>query len=300
MDETLHQSGVKNGHSNEKVAEKPSLFFSSLAKSAMNWCLVAVFFLIGIGFICKKNFRKTFQRLLGRILRCFCEQLTFSITEVLTHFVEFLKIYPKMFPFSGPLSRVQGSQAYIWMQTVLFLWQRLFCAAPGRHLCTNIARNAIATYTNFFFFWAWMNFFFFQPQHAASEGLWSLPARCLSRSFPENVLNKHTFGTMALKGEEISSAKNQTLLVKVQQPLRKTPESRAPENPTSPHVWPIQNVCLPQHISTFFYPFRWSQLIDHERALSTDSREGRPFVQTTRTGSKANKRSAKQVPFAPN
>ena len=96
---------------------------------------------------------------------------------------------------------------------------------------------------------------------------------------------------MALKGEEISSAKNQTLLVKVQQPLRKTPESRAPENPTSPHVWPIQNVCLPQHISTSFYPFRWSQLIDHERALSTDSREGRPFVQTTRTGSKANKRS---------
>ena len=142
--------------------------------------------------------------------------------------------------------------------------------------------------------------FFFHPQHAASEGLWSLPTRCLSRSFPENVLNKHTFGAMALKGEEISSAKNQTLLVKVQQPLRKTPESRAPENPTSPHVWPIQNVCLPQHISTFFYPFRWSQLIDHERALSTDSREGRPFVQTSRTGSKANKRSAKQVPFAPN
>ena len=40
---------------------------------------------------------------------------------------------------SGPLSRVQGSQAYICMQTVLFLWQRLFCAAPGRHLCTKIA-----------------------------------------------------------------------------------------------------------------------------------------------------------------
>ena len=39
---------------------------------------------------------------------------------------------------SGPLSRVQGSQAYIWMQTVLFLWQWLFCAAPGRHLCTKI------------------------------------------------------------------------------------------------------------------------------------------------------------------
>ena len=40
---------------------------------------------------------------------------------------------------TSPLSRVQGSQAYIWMQTVLFLWQRLFCAAPGRHLCTKIA-----------------------------------------------------------------------------------------------------------------------------------------------------------------
>ena len=37
---------------------------------------------------------------------------------------------------SGQLSRVQGSQAYIWLQSILFLWQRLFCAAPGRHLCT--------------------------------------------------------------------------------------------------------------------------------------------------------------------
>ena len=27
--------------------------------------------------MCKKNFRKTFQRLLGRIPRCFCDQLTF-------------------------------------------------------------------------------------------------------------------------------------------------------------------------------------------------------------------------------
>ena len=35
--------------------------------------------------------------------------------------------------------RVQGSQAYSWMQTVLFLRQRLFCAAPGRHLCTKFA-----------------------------------------------------------------------------------------------------------------------------------------------------------------
>ena len=57
------------------------------------------FFLIGIEFICKKSFRKTFQRLLGKIPRCFCDQLTFSITQVLTHFLEFLKICPKMFPF---------------------------------------------------------------------------------------------------------------------------------------------------------------------------------------------------------
>ena len=61
--------------------------------------LSSCFFLIGIGFICKKNFRKTFQRLLGRIPRRFCDQLTLSIIQVLTHFLEFLKICPKMFPF---------------------------------------------------------------------------------------------------------------------------------------------------------------------------------------------------------
>ena len=45
------------------------------------------------------------------------------------------------------------------------------------------------------------------PHAAASEGLWPLPARCLSHSFPTLVLNKHTFefGTIALKGEEIFS-----------------------------------------------------------------------------------------------
>ena len=61
--------------------------------------LSSCFFLIGIGFICKKNFRKTFQRLLGKVPRRFCDQLTFSIIQVLTHFLEFLKICPKMFPF---------------------------------------------------------------------------------------------------------------------------------------------------------------------------------------------------------
>ena len=61
--------------------------------------LSSCFFLIGIGFICKKNFRKTFQRLIGRISRCFCDQLTFSITQVLTHFLEFLKSARKCFHF---------------------------------------------------------------------------------------------------------------------------------------------------------------------------------------------------------
>ena len=49
LDETLHYSGVENGHSNEKIAEKTSLFFSFRAKSAMNGCLVAVFFSLVLG-----------------------------------------------------------------------------------------------------------------------------------------------------------------------------------------------------------------------------------------------------------
>ena len=36
LDEILHKSGVENGHSNEKIAEKTSLFSTSPAKSAMN------------------------------------------------------------------------------------------------------------------------------------------------------------------------------------------------------------------------------------------------------------------------
>ena len=103
----------------------------------------------------------------------------------------------------------------------------------------------------------------------------AVPRRCLSRFFPENVLNKYTFGTMALKGEEIYSAKNETILVAIQHSVCKQPESRAPENQTRPHIWPgIHNVCLPQNLSAFFYPFRWSPLIGHKRALSTDSRGG--------------------------
>ena len=60
---------------------------------------LSLFFLIGIDVICKKNFRKTFQRLLGRKPRRFCDQLTFSIIQVFAHFLEFLKIRQKMFPF---------------------------------------------------------------------------------------------------------------------------------------------------------------------------------------------------------
>ena len=60
---------------------------------------LSLFCLIGIGFTYKKNFRKTFQRLLGRKPRRFCNQLTFSIIQVFAHFLEFLKICPKMLPF---------------------------------------------------------------------------------------------------------------------------------------------------------------------------------------------------------
>ena len=61
--------------------------------------LSSCFFVIGIGFICEKNFIKSFQRLFGRIPRRFWDRLKFSIIQVFTHFLEFLKICPKMFPF---------------------------------------------------------------------------------------------------------------------------------------------------------------------------------------------------------
>ena len=44
--------------------------------------LSSCFFLIGFRFIWKKNFRKTFQGLLGRIPRRVCDQLTFSMIQV--------------------------------------------------------------------------------------------------------------------------------------------------------------------------------------------------------------------------
>ena len=130
LDEILHKRRVENWHSNEKIAENNILVFvnsllsgSFLSNSLLfqhrraereeNLILVflfkrlkarwtdafSLFFLIGIGFTCKKIFRKTFQRLLGRKPRRFCDQLTFSIIQVFAYFLDFLKICPKMFPF---------------------------------------------------------------------------------------------------------------------------------------------------------------------------------------------------------
>ena len=59
LDKILHSSGVENGHSNEKLAEKTFLFFSSLDKSAMKGCLVAVSFSLVLG----SSVRKTSGRL---------------------------------------------------------------------------------------------------------------------------------------------------------------------------------------------------------------------------------------------
>ena len=47
-----------------------------------------------------------------------------------------------------------------------------------------------------------MNFFFSSRIMQTVRAYGRYPTHCLSRSFSENVLNKHTFGTMALKGEE--------------------------------------------------------------------------------------------------
>ena len=55
LDEILHKSGVENGHSIEKIAEKTSLLFSSRAKGAMNGCLVAVFFSLVLGSSVRKT-----------------------------------------------------------------------------------------------------------------------------------------------------------------------------------------------------------------------------------------------------
>ena len=62
--------------------------------SVINWCSVAVF-LIGIGFTCKKNSRKTFQRLLGRKPRHFCDQVKCSITQVFHTFPGISQNLPK-------------------------------------------------------------------------------------------------------------------------------------------------------------------------------------------------------------
>ena len=84
-----------------QTKKSPKNILVFLFKRLKAWWTEALspFFLIGIGFTCKKNFRKTFQKLLGRKPMRFCDQLTFSTIQVFAHFLEFLKICPKMFPF---------------------------------------------------------------------------------------------------------------------------------------------------------------------------------------------------------
>ena len=88
--------GSKMGTQTKKLPKKRPCF--SLLWIKARWTdvlIVAVFFSLVLG----SSVRKTSGRLLGRIPRCFCDQLTFSMTQVLTHFLEFLKICPKMLPF---------------------------------------------------------------------------------------------------------------------------------------------------------------------------------------------------------
>ena len=108
------------------------MFFSSLAKSAMNWCLVAVFFSLVLG----SSVRKT----LGRLSRDCLEEyrgafvinyITFSMVQVLTHFLEFLKICPKMFPFFAKmidLCLLTQKNQTLWgvIGRNIALWQNLW------------------------------------------------------------------------------------------------------------------------------------------------------------------------------
>ncbi len=100
LDEILLYSWVKNGHSNEKISERNILVFLlnswSMATtwSVMNWCSVAVF-LIGIGFTCKKNFRKIFQKLLDRKPKHFCDQGKCSTIQVFHTFPGISQNLPK-------------------------------------------------------------------------------------------------------------------------------------------------------------------------------------------------------------
>ena len=89
--------GSKIGTQTKKSPKKILVFLFKGLKARWTDAL-SLFFLIGNGFTCTKNFRKTFQRLLGRKPRRFCDQLTFLIIQVFAHFLEFLKICPKMFP----------------------------------------------------------------------------------------------------------------------------------------------------------------------------------------------------------
>ena len=68
----------------------------------MNGCC-SCFFFIDFRFIWKKNFRKTFQRLLGRIPRRVCDQLTFSMIQVSHIFWNFSKSARKVSLFSAKM-----------------------------------------------------------------------------------------------------------------------------------------------------------------------------------------------------
>ena len=85
-------------------------------------------FLIGIGFTCKKNSRKTFQRLLGRKPRHFCDQVKCSIYPSFSH-ISWVKICPKMFPFLSKMIHMSADSETphivggIWMKYCTALWQ---------------------------------------------------------------------------------------------------------------------------------------------------------------------------------
>ena len=74
------REGVENGHSNEKIAEKTFLFLYSLAKSALNGWLVAVFLSLVLGSFVRK-LQEDFPETAWKNTEVLCDQLTFSIIK---------------------------------------------------------------------------------------------------------------------------------------------------------------------------------------------------------------------------
>ena len=63
-----------------------------------------IFFLIGIGFTCTRNFRKTFQRLFGRKSRRFCDELEYFWSFKFSHISwNFSKSAWKWLPLFGKM-----------------------------------------------------------------------------------------------------------------------------------------------------------------------------------------------------